>query len=465
MWLYVPNISTSSPSAQVDSALISASSWQFQALEQSAWSRGKPSRSRSWYQQWKRAIWLQRLFGAMPEPSMAEHGVAQLTASLAASRASRTVSPAVSKARMTNATSGLTLAASSSNPERSLSLSKMSQACSRQGLTKSLAPSGFAETFTSLASRWREDCSRRQKLARRTRESVFLSSAWPTPDASVAQDGETPETWLARRERVKLTAKNGNGMGTPLAMAAVMFQASARPTPTANDWKGSGPTLERSDGQMRGDRLDYATEQLWYTPNVPNGGRTLSADTSPTGKTADGMKRQVGLENQANWWMTPRSHEVGQYQYSRGDKEKPVPRLTGQALDMEAYQTSNTWPTPTAMNRPRSDETLEKCRAHRKEKAGQNTVPLYLEDLASRISLQGQETQTDGEKSSPERRSLNPLFVEWLMGWPPNWTLVAWTDFGCSAMELSHWKQRMRSALLSLGLPQEAPPAQLALFG
>jgi hypothetical protein len=30
---------------------------------------------------------------------------------------------------------------------------------------------------------------------------------------------------------------------------------------------------------------------------------------------------------------------------------------------------------------------------------------------------------------------------------------------------LMEWKQRMRSALLSLGLPREAPPAQLALFG
>jgi hypothetical protein len=204
------------------------------------------------------------------------------------------------------------------------------------------------------------------------------------------------------------------------------FQASAWPTPTANDWKGSGPTLERKDGQMRGDRLDYATEQIW---------------------------------------MTPRSHEACQYQYSRGDKDKPVQTLTGQALDMEAYRASNTWPTPTAMNRPRSEETLEKCRTRRKEKAGQNTVPLYLEDVASRLSHLGPETLTDGDKSSPERRSLNPLFVEWLMGWPPGWTLVAWTAFGCSETALSLWKQRMRSALLSLGLPQEAPPAQLALFG
>lgn len=131
---------------------------------------------------------------------------------------------------------------------------------------------------------------------------------------------------------------------------------------------------------MRGDRLDYATEQLWYTPNVPNGGRTLSETTSPTGVTADGIKRQVGLENQANSF-----HQV-----------HPIYEVGG--------------------------------------------IP------------------------SKERRSLNPLFVEWLMGWPPGWTLLAWTDFACSATALSAWKQRMRFALSQLASPQEAPPAQLGLF-
>ena len=202
------------------------------------------------------------------------------------------------------------------------------------------------------------------------------------------------------------------GVNGTLSIQAKEFQASARPTPTANDWKGSGPALERKDGQMRGDRLDYAMEQFWYTPNVPNGGRTLGTDTSPTGITKDGIKRQVGLENQANWWSTPRA--------SDGEKGGP-----NQAF-------------------------------------GAGGQPLPSQSVSFH---QDQTNETHGGKSSPQRRSLNPLFVEWLMGWPPGWTLVAWTDFACSATELSHFKQRMRSALLSLGLPREAPPAQLALFG
>jgi hypothetical protein len=55
---------------------------------------------------------------------------------------------------------------------------------------------------------------------------------WPTPVGSVAQIGEGTETWLARRERVKETAQNGNGMGMPLTIAVQMW-----PTPAARDWK------------------------------------------------------------------------------------------------------------------------------------------------------------------------------------------------------------------------------------
>jgi hypothetical protein len=44
---------------------------------------------------------------------------------------------------------------------------------------------------------------------------------------------------------------------------------------------------------------------LWPTPNVPNGGRTLSPEAiEAKGSTPKG-KRQVGLENVASLWPTP----------------------------------------------------------------------------------------------------------------------------------------------------------------
>lgn len=191
------------------------------------------------------------------------------------------------------------------------------------------------------------------------------------------------------------------------------FQASAWPTPTANDWKGSGPTLERKDGQMRGDRLDYATEQLWATPTQVH--RKSEKAMKPF--VDGGQSSPPGLEQQAEslMWSTPSVADVQGGRKSRsGDRDNEL-LMNGQA-----------------------------------------------DQLCSRLDPM---PSTHGEISSPDRRSLNPLFVEWLMGWPPGWTLAAWTDFACSETELSLFKQRMRFALLSLGLPREAPPAQLALFG
>lgn len=387
MWLFVPNTSTSSPSAPVEPASILASNWQFQMLEQCAWSRGKVSRSRNWYQLWKRASWLRRLYGAMPEPSMAAHGVAQWTASLVASRASRTALPESVSATKTSATSGQLPAGSSSNPRRGSSSSKTSGACSRRvGLNAS------GETFTDWASGLREDCSRRRKSAQAMSANASSSLLWPTATPSRGGDNTNSK------------AVKDRGHGNNLVGIATAHQASAWPTPTANDWKGSGPTMERSDGKMRGDRLDYATEQLWSTPRASDGEKGGPNQSFGAGG--------IPLPAQTVQWMTPRSHEVGNYQYSRGDKTKPVLTLTGQASSLPVLMTVKT-----------------------------------------------------GKPHSKDRRSLNPLFVEWLMGWPPGWTLLAWTDFACSETELSAWKRRMRCALLQLGLPPEAPPAQLALFG
>jgi DNA (cytosine-5)-methyltransferase 1 len=77
---------------------------------------------------------------------------------------------------------------------------------------------------------------------------------WPIPDASVANDGETLESWEARRERVKATGINGNGMGTPLAVAARLW-----PTATTGDANGSGSAgYSTESGRSEGTTLTDA---------------------------------------------------------------------------------------------------------------------------------------------------------------------------------------------------------------
>ena len=78
---------------------------------------------------------------------------------------------------------------------------------------------------------------------------------WPTPNAGNFNDGESLETWESRKEKNKAKGINGNGQGTPLAIAA----------------------------------------KLWPTPTVPNGGRRNPEGTSITGKKPDGGKAQIDL--------------------------------------------------------------------------------------------------------------------------------------------------------------------------
>ena len=313
MWLHVP-ASTSSASAPAGAGSISASSWHSPALAASSWWRGRPSPSRTWWQRCERVSWLSALCGTMSEPSTAGPGVASWMASLAASRASRTASPDESAAASTSATCGARRGASSSPQGPGSSSSRTSPACSRRGLTKSLEPSGFGETYAGWVSRLRADCSARRKSARATSASGSSSSGWPTP--------------------------------------------------TVRDYKGGGTAMVRSDGKLRTDMLDWVAES-WATPRASDGekggpgqafgagGMPLAAQAShwatPTvrahRKSAKAMRpfaqggqsSPPGIEQQAEqMWRTPRSHEAGQYQRDHGDPDRPTPTLTGQAFSLLA---------------------------------------------------------------------------------------------------------------------------------
>jgi hypothetical protein len=82
-------------------------------------------------------------------------------------------------------------------------------------------------------------------------ETVIAREMLPTPSACVANDGERPETWLARREVVKAKGINGNGMGMPLTIAAQLLS-----TPTVNDSRNSTlPPSQRGRDSLPGQML------------------------------------------------------------------------------------------------------------------------------------------------------------------------------------------------------------------
>lgn len=115
---------------------------------------------------------------------------------------------------------------------------------------------GVADTLTAQSSIWPTPlvgtgpASHGQISGdfRNRMEEILDHEHWPTPNASVTNDGETPESWKARNEILRAKGINGNGMGTPLTIAATTW-----PTPAARDQKGENSEASclktRSDGR------------------------------------------------------------------------------------------------------------------------------------------------------------------------------------------------------------------------
>ncbi|MDM4761910.1 hypothetical protein QT381_02685 [Galbitalea sp. SE-J8] len=94
-----------------------------------------------------------------------------------------------------------------------------------------------------------------------------IAQLLPTPSASNPNDGEDVENWKARRERVKATGVNGNGFGTPLAIAVRLLK-----TPTAQLAANGGsqhPEKRKEGGH--GPTLADEIEHLRPTPPTRNG--------------------------------------------------------------------------------------------------------------------------------------------------------------------------------------------------
>ncbi len=100
-------------------------------------------------------------------------------------------------------------------------------------------------------------------------DMMLPSAQWPTPSASIANDGETPETWHARAALLKEKHGNGNGAGLPLTVAAVQW-----PTPAARDSKGAN-SAEHALVTGGGEEAHGPTEQLcrpFFAPGPADAG-------------------------------------------------------------------------------------------------------------------------------------------------------------------------------------------------
>lgn len=160
---------------------------------------------------------------------------------------------------------------------------------------------------------------------------------------------------------------------------------------------------------------------LWATPNVPNGGRTMKPeDVVNRGATTKG-KRQVGLENEVRInWPTPTAQPYGTNQGGSAGRVGPIrPSLESAARG---------WPTPTVSDStggPSSrTPTSRQGSPPLKEIAAKNwPTPHGMSGQGPRHAGPtgnelGRAITTEDAQAIRGGRMLNPRWVEALMGWP-----------------------------------------------
>ena len=378
---------------------------QSQLLEQFVMSRSKPLRAKSWLAAWKKKDWMQRLFGRILKPSMADLGVAKWIASLADIHASRLVLLEKNLAQTTQDTSGQTsndLSQKSSHQSASL---KMSPTIYELDLKKSQM------TYDKWVTKLRQACLQRKKLVRLTKEKDFLS--WPTVIVSdhLCNETETPHRW---KERAQEKKAEGINLHKPLRIVAqetwptvVSADASMGAIISPNDTyketsTGSLRKINKNgkDGSLglaRTVKMMDSQKQNW--PTV----RTSSANGASSKEVEAGNPKQR-LEVMITNWPTPRAQEPGSTSENYGKGLK---------------NTAENWATPQARDW--------------KDTANAN-VPTN-----SILGRQAPRTMKDGVEF---QMTLNPRFTEWLMGWP-----IGWTESELAETEWFHWLRLMRGEL------------------
>lgn len=148
-------------------------------------------------------------------------------------------------------------------------------------------------------------------------------------------DGEPVETFVARRDRERAKHQNGNGMGTPLAMAAQMW-----PTPTGQD---NDQLAGEYDNPKSGTTLGGAV-RLWPTPRSITGGAETAERKQELGRTQSGG----GDLQAAALWQTPASDSFR----SRGGERKDEPGLDQQARSFPQDQPTATDGEQSSLNGP-----------------------------------------------------------------------------------------------------------------
>lgn len=238
----------------------------------------------------------------------------------------------------------------------------------------------------------------------------------PTPTGNPFE-GE-PDAFMARRARLKAQGINGNGAGTPLAIAVQLL-----PTPTVTN-------QHTNEYNGRGELLLPGIVQLLPTPGAYDGER--GGSQHPDKRREGG--HSVTLQDVAEHALLPTpTARLGQ---SRGasSPERRKELNSKRSGELDEIAVHSLMPTPRASRGGSATVTMYGLGAERDnegDRQGNVTGEVsswgaYAAAIARWESVMGRPAPSavrmDGKGG---KARLNPELTEWMMGWPAGWVTAS----------------------------------------
>lgn len=246
------------------------------------------------------------------------------------------------------------------------------------------------------------------------------TSSWKTFQHSLVEDSETfSETWprsgtmrsgiaYLLPQLVPLTDETGYGL---------------LPTPASTAYGSNQGGAMGRVGPVRLSLESMARQDRWPTPtadDAKNGANRTATRYNPNSKHHDG----VTLTDAIRMWPTPRSSP------NENRQTKPTPSQLAGEHGMNLSTAVQMWPTPTARDwRSESCSPQVQNKLHAKTRGKTLSWEVtWATPTAGDANIAGvnQHTHTLGRQIRREEGTglLNPTWVEWLMGFPLEWTVL-----------------------------------------
>ena len=179
------------------------------------------------------------------------------------------------------------------------------------------------------------------------------------------------------------------------------------PTPTAGGAKSSG--------SRKVSLTDYVQTGDSHTPRTLTNPPTTARDAANDGGPSQFRRNSLPLNAVAKLWPTPKSSPSGP-DFARAGREESG------GDDLATAVARSLWPTPQAADGHGGRN--EMAAFQRAQEAGEEQPKTLTRPSGAKAVLTLRTAVNGQERSSGQ---LNPMWVEWLMGFP-----LGWTDLGVS---------------------------------